>query len=302
MAKMIVTGGGGFIGSHVVDTLVAAGHEVHVIDTFIAGRFEERMNARAMYHEVDVRSFDAVSPVMQGTDTVFHLAALPRVQYSIENPIETFSVNVDGTIALLKAASDAHVRRFVFSSSAAVYGDQATMPLVETMQPAPKSPYALHKAMGEQACALWSELYGLETVSLRYFNVYGPRLDPNGAYALAIGKFLRLRKEGQIIEIWGDGTNTRDYVHVSDVAEANLLAGASSAVGKGEVINIGTGRETDVNALAALIGGESTHVDARTEPGRAQAENSCARRLLSWAPSIVLEDGIVALKKEWGLI
>lgn len=302
MAKMIVTGGGGFIGSHVVDALLAEGHDVHVIDTFVAGRIEERINARATYHEVDIRSFEEVASLMEGVESVFHFAALPRVQYSIEHPIETFSVNVDGTVALLKAASDARAGRFIFSSSAAVYGDQAVMPLSESMQPAPKSPYALHKSVGEQACALWSELYELPTVSLRYFNVYGPRLDPNGAYALAIGKFLRLRKEGQPIEIWGDGMNTRDYVHVSDVARANLLAATSSRVGKGEIINIGTGRETNVNELASLIGGEATHVEARTEPGRALAEHARAERLLEWKPTITLEEGVAALKKEWGLV
>ncbi len=298
---MLVTGGGGFIGSHIVDALVERGDDVHVVDTFCSGRFENRINSRATYHEVDIRSFEALVPLVQGAQCVFHLAALPRVQYSIENPIETFSVNVDGTVNLLKAASDAGVRRFVFSSSAAVYGDQPTMPLSEDMPLAPKSPYALHKAIGENTCKLWSELYGLETVALRYFNVYGPRLDPNGAYALAIGKFLRLRKEGEMIEIWGDGTNTRDYVHVSDVARANLLAATSQKVGKGEAINIGTGRETDVNALASLIGGEVTHVEARVEPGRAQADNRKAHELLEWEPSRMLEEGIAALKTEWGI-
>lgn len=299
--KVLVTGGGGFVGSHVVDALVARGDDVHVVDTFCAGRFEDRINAHATYHEVDIRSLEAISSLMQGVRAVFHLAALPRVQYSIENPIETFGVNVEGTLALLKAAADAKVSRFVFSSSAAVYGDQSTMPLAEKMSPAPKSPYALHKEMGEQACSLWSELYGLETVSLRYFNIYGPRLDPNGAYALAIGKFLRLRKEGAPIEIWGDGTNTRDYVHVSDVARANVLAATSSKVGKGEVINIGTGRETDVNTLARLIGGELTHVESRVEPGRAQADIRRAKELLGWESTIALEDGIASLKNEWGL-
>ncbi len=297
--RTLVTGGLGFVGSHIVDALIAEGHEVQVVEN---GESAREKNLEATYHTADIRSLESMGAVMKGIECVFHLAALPRVQYSIEHPIETFEVNVNGTVTLLKAASDAGVRRFVFSSSAAVYGDQAQMPLVEDMRPAPKSPYALHKAMGEQACALWSELYGLETVSLRYFNIYGSRLDPNGAYALAIGKFLRLRKEGAPIEIWGDGTNTRDYVHVSDVARANILAATSSKVGKGEVINIGTGRETDVNTLASLIGGEVTHVESRVEPGRAQADNRSAKELLNWEPTIALEDGISELKKEWGLI
>jgi nucleoside-diphosphate-sugar epimerase len=297
--RALVTGGLGFIGSHVVDALVADGHEVHVIDTAEPTR---EKNTHAIYHVLDIRSRELVTPLMQGVEAVFHLAALPRVQYSIENPIETFDMNVNGTVALLKAASDTSVRRFVFSSSAAVYGDQATMPLSENIPAAPKSPYALHKAIGEMTCKLWSELYGLETVCLRYFNVYGPRLDPNGAYALAIGKFLRLRAEGAPIEIWGDGTNTRDYVHVSDVVRANILAAMSPKVGKGEVVNIGTGRETNVNILASLIGGDTTHVEARVEPGRAQADVKRAHELLGWEATITLEDGIAALKKEWGLM
>lgn len=297
--RTIVTGGLGFVGSHIVDALVAEGHEVLSIDSSMPTR---DTNPEATYCRADIRLLEEIAPLVQRAEWIFHLAALPRVQYSIENPIETFNVNVNGTVNLLKAAVDAGVRRFVFSSSAAVYGDQAQMPLTEDMRLAPKSPYALHKAVGEQACMLWSELYGLETVSLRYFNIYGPRLDPNGAYALAIGKFLRLRKEGVPIEIWGDGTNTRDYVHVSDVARANILAATSSNVGKGEVINIGTGRETDVNTLAALIGGESVHVEARVEPGRAQADTARASALLSWKSTITLEEGIDALKREWGII
>lgn len=296
--RVVVTGGMGFIGSHIVDALVEKGFEVHAIDIKETAR---EKNPKATYHVADIRDMGAVTPILVGSDCIFHEAALPRVQYSIENPIETFSINVDGTVALLKAAVDGKVRRFVFASSAAVYGDQKEMPLQEDMRLYPKSPYALHKEIGEITCKLWSELYGLETVSLRYFNVYGPRLDPNGAYALAIGKFLRLRKEEQPIEIWGDGTNTRDYVHVSDVARANLLAMESNNVGKGEAINIGTGKETNVNALVGLIGGTVQHVEARLEPGRACADNRRAKELLGWESAIKLEDGIAELKKELGL-
>lgn len=296
--RVVVTGGMGFIGSHIVDALVEKGLEVHVIDIKETAR---EKNPKATYHVADIRDMGAVTPILVGSDCIFHEAALPRVQYSIENPIETFSINVDGTVALLKAAVDGKVRRFVFASSAAVYGDQSEMPLQEDMRPSAKSPYALHKQIGEITCKLWSELYGLETVSLRYFNVYGPRLDPNGAYALAVGKFLRLRKEEQPIEIWGDGTNTRDYVHVSDVARANLLAMESKKVGKGEIINIGTGKETNVNALAGCIGGPVAHIDARIEPGRAQANVQKAKELLAWEATIPLEEGIAALKREFNI-
>jgi len=296
--KVVVTGGRGFIGSHIVDALVVHGCDVHVIDS---AETEREKNPKATYHVTDIRDVAAVTPILSGSDCIFHEAALPRVQYSIENPIETFSVNVDGSIALLKAAVDAKVRRFVFASSAAVYGDQSSMPLSEDMRVYPKSPYGLHKYIIEEACRLWSELYGLETVSLRYFNAYGPRLDPNGAYALAVGKFLRLRVEKKPIEIWGDGTNTRDYVHVSDIVRANMCAMESSKVGKGEVINIGTGRETDVNTLASLIGGDITHIDARIEPGRAQANVKKAKELLAWESTIPLTEGIAALKREFNI-
>ena len=296
--KVVVTGGRGFIGSHIIDELVRRGFDVHNIDSAETAR---EKNPKATYHVADIRDVAAVAVILEGSDCIFHEAALPRVQYSIENPIETFSINVDGTVALLKAAVDAKVCRFVFASSAAVYGDQSTMPLTEDMRASPKSPYALHKEIGEITCKLWSELYGLETVCLRYFNVYGPRLDPNGAYALAIGKFLRLRKEGRPIEIWGDGTNTRDYVHVSDIVRANVCAMESDNVGKGEAINIGTGKETSVNTLVGLIGGSVQHVEARLEPGRACADNRRAKELLGWEPTLKLEDGIAELKKEFGI-
>lgn len=297
--KVLVTGGAGFIGSHIIDALVAEGCDVHSLDSAEPTRYR---NEKAVYHMGDIRDVAVLKNLMQGAQCVFHEAALPRVQYSIENPIETFGVNVDGTVAVLTAATEAGVKRVVFASSAAVYGDQETMPLTEDMPAVPKSPYALHKYIGERTCALWSDLYKLETVCLRYFNVYGPRLDPNGAYALAIGKFLRLRSEGKPIEIWGSGENTRDFVHVHDIARANVAAMISLNVGKGEVINIGTGRETSVNTLASLIGGTVEHVEARHEPGRACAAVGKAKELLNWEAKIPLEEGIAELKKEFGVV
>jgi nucleoside-diphosphate-sugar epimerase len=171
------------------------------------------------------------------------------------------------------------------------------MPLREDMTPRPKSPYGLQKYTGELFCKTWNEVYGLETVSLRYFNVYGPRLDPEGDYALVIGKFLKQRKEGKPLTITGDGTQTRDFTHVKDVVRANLLASQSLQVGKGETINIGAGRNVTINKLAELIGGPAEHIAPRLEPHDTLADNSLAKRLLGWLPEIDIEDGLEELKK-----
>lgn len=301
MAKVVVTGGAGFIGSRLVGALVARGDEVHVIDNYTGGKRADRLHAKALYHEVDIRSKEIAS-ILRGVMFVFHLAALPRVQYSIEHPVETFAVNAGDTIALLEAAAKAGVQRFVFSSSAAVYGDETMMPLHEDMRVQPMSPYALHKLVGEEACKLSSRIYNLSTVSLRYFNVYGPGFDPEGPYGLVVGKFVTLKKEGKPLLITGDGTHTRDYVHVDDVVRANLLAAESNNVGKGEVLNIGTGHEVSVQELAQMVGGEVTYSAARLEPARACAHNARARTLLNWEPTISLKEGIVALKEEMGLV
>jgi nucleoside-diphosphate-sugar epimerase len=299
--KAVITGGGGFIGSHIADALVAKGFDVHVIDTFVAGRFEDRINPKATYHEIDIRDYEKISPVLKGAAYVFHEAALPRVQFSIENPIETFAVNVDGLVATLKAAHEGGVRRFVFASSGSVYGDQEVMPLTEDMSAQPKSPYGLQKQIGELTCKVWSEVYGLPTVCLRYFNVYGSRMDPNGAYALAVGKFIKQRQDGQPITIWGDGSHSRDFTHVTDVVNANLLAAESTKVGKGEIINIGAGKNRTVNELAAAVGGPTVNEPERLEPAHALADNRRAKELLGWEPSISLEDGVMELKKAAGL-
>lgn len=299
--KSIVTGGAGFIGSHIVDALVERGDEVHVVDNYAGGKREDRINKKATYHEVDIREYEKIAPIIKGAQFVFHEAALPRVQLSIENPQETFDVNVQGTVSVLRAAHEGGVGRLVYAASSSAYGDQETMPLTEGLPAQPKSPYGLQKYEGELACRLWSEVYGLPAVSLRYFNVYGPRFDPEGAYALVIGKFLAQRSEGTPLTITGDGTQTRDYTHVRDVVRANLLAAGSSKVGSGEVINIGAGRNVSVNDLAAMIGGQTTSVEARLEPHDTLADNSRAKELLGWEPQIKLEDGIAELKKEMSL-
>ena len=264
MAKVVVTGGAGFIGSHLVDALVQLGHDVHVVENRVEGK-EDRLNKKARYY-----CSGLISPsghrVCKGAECVFHLAALPRVQYSIEYPDETFGENVAGTQFILEAARQAGVKRFVFASSSSVYGNSQKLPLSETDPTEPMSPYAAQKLMSEILCQTYARTYGMETVCLRYFNVYGPRLDPNGPYALVIGVFLRQWLAGEPLTITGDGNQTRDFTHVRDVVRAILAAADSRWSPKGDVINIGAGQEVSVNDLAALFGGPVTYIPARLEP------------------------------------
>ena len=282
MAKAIVTGGEGFIGTHLVRTLNEQGIEAKSYD---------------LKSGLDILDTVKLTEFLRGADYVFHTAALPRVPYSIEHPQETNRTNIEGTLSVLVAARDAGVSRVVYSASSSAYGDQATLPLVEAMQPLPKSPYGLQKYVGELYCKVFSEVYGLETVSLRYFNVYGPGADPNGAYALVVSKFIKQRQDGGPMTITGDGSVTRDYTHVRDVVRANILAAQSEKVGKGEVINIGAGNNVSVNKIAELIGGPTTHIPPRLEPHDTLADNSRARELLGWQPTVTIEEGIAELKR-----
>jgi nucleoside-diphosphate-sugar epimerase len=301
MKKAVVTGGAGFIGSHLVVELLKRGFEVHVIDNFAGGRMEARIHPKATYHEVDIRDYESIAPVVKGAEYVFHEAALPRVQFSIEHPQETFSVNVDGLVSVLRASHEGGIKRLIYAASSSAYGDQEKMPLSEDSPAQPKSPYGLQKYIGELSCRLWSEVYGLSTVSLRYFNVYGPHFDPNGPYALVIGKFFLQKSLGQPLTITGDGTHTRDFTNVRDTVNANMLAMESGKVGNGEVINIGAGRNVSVNEVASMIGGPVAHVDPRLEPAHTLADITKAKALLGWEPTVNLEDGIAELKKEMGL-
>ncbi len=300
MKKAVVTGGAGFIGTHIIDQLVERGYEAHSVDNYVAGRHADRVNPKATYHELDVRDPKLVD-IFAGADVVFHTAALPRVPYSIEHPVETTDANVLGTVAALEAAVKAGVRRFVYSSSGSSYGDQTVLPLVETMPGNPVNPYGLQKYAGELFTNLWPSLYPIETVSLRYFNVYGPKLDPNGPYALAIGRFLMARKNGTPITIYGDGSVTRDFTHVRDVARANILAAESEKVGKSATINIGAGRNVTIQYLASLFGGEVVYEAPRIEAHDSLADNQKAKELIDWVPEVVLEDGIQELKAQYGI-
>lgn len=298
--KVVVTGGAGFIGSNLVDALVDEGFDVHVIDNLSGGK-KENVNPKATLHELDIRDYDKLAPEIAGAKYVFHLAALPRVPYSIEHPKETNDVNVNGTLNVLIASKEGGVERVIYSASSSAYGNQDTMPLTEEMKANPISPYGLQKYIGELKCSVWSEVYNLPTVSLRYFNVYGPGLNPDGAYALVIGKFLKQRSEGQPMTITGDGKQTRDFTHVRDVVRANILAAKSEKVGNGEVINIGAGNNCSVNKIADLVGGPTTYIPPRLEPKYSLADVSKALEFLGWEPEVSLEEGIAELKKTYGL-
>lgn len=299
--KVIVTGGAGFIGSNLVDALVERGFNVHVIDNLSNGK-RKNVHKKATLHVLDITDLKAIRPLFKGARYVFHLAALPRVQYSIENPAQTNKTNVEGTLNVLISSVEAKVKRVIYSASSSAYGDQKIMPLKENMTPAPKSPYGLQKYLGELYCKLWNEVYGLPTVSLRYFNVYGPRYNSEGAYALVIGQFLKQRSEEKALTVTGDGRQTRDFTHVRDVVRANILAMKSQKVGRGEVINIGAGNNQTINRVAELIGGSVRHIPSRLEPKHTLADNSLARKLLGWKPEVKFEDGIKELKSLAGLV
>lgn len=303
--KTLVTGGCGFIGSHLTKQLLSDGHQVIVVDDLSAGRrsrLPEHPKLLVMERSV---LWNNLPYFMSNVDTVYHLAARPRVQRSIKEPMETHTVNATGTLAVLLAARDAKVRRVVFSSSSSVYGDQATLPLVETMVPNPMSPYALQKLIGERYCQLFSQLYGLETVILRYFNVYGPDMDPNDAYANLMPKFLISMQRGIAPTIYGDGEQRRDFTYVGDVVWANLLA-TKSYPAAGEVFNIGSGKSYSVNEVAEALSYLAANWDASRivrpvhgppvpEPRQTCADVSKAARLLNWTPVIGLADGLKTL-------
>lgn len=300
MSKCLVTGGAGFIGSNLVDELIAQGHDVVIIDNLSTGK-RENINPQAEFHELDIRDLEKIKPLFSGVDYVFHLAAFPRVQPSIDDPIFSNNINLTGTLNVLVAARDAKVKRVVYSASSSAYGMQEKMPLKEDMPANPLSPYGLQKYVGELYCRLFWEIYNLPTVSLRYFNIYGRRQALEGAYALVIPIFVRQRLAGQPMTITGDGTNRRDYTSVVDAVRANILAATSDKVGKGEVVNIGRGKNFSVNELAKMIGGPTVYIEPRIEPRETLADWSLAKKLLDWQPTIKLEEWIMDYKKEMGI-
>ena len=294
--KHVVTGGCGFIGSHLVDRLLELGHEVVALDD-LSTSDGAYLNPAAALIEGSVTDADLVASATEGADAVFHTAAWARIPRSIHDPIGTHDVNVNGTLNVLQAARNNGVRRVIYSSSSSVYGDQPTHVMREDMRPEPKSPYALQKLVGEQYASMFARLFDMQIVSLRYFNVYGPRQATEGAYVLVIPHFLKLRDEGSPLTVYGDGRQTRGYTHVSDVVRANVLAAtADLPPSENTVLNIGPNEETSVNDIAEMIGGEIEHVfpnpRGEFEELRKSADNSKARAMIGWEPRIPLSEGI----------
>ncbi len=287
----LVTGGAGFIGSNLARALLAVGHTVRILDNFSTGK-RDNIPPGAELIEADIRDLEAIRPAFAGVTGVFHVAALPRVQLSIEQPLETNAVNVNGTLNVILAARDAGVRRLVYSASSSAYGDAVTLPLHEAMLPNPKSPYGLQKYIGEEYAKIASICWGMETVSLRYFNVYGPRMAFGGAYVTVIAIFLEQKGEGRTLTITGDGTQTRDFTYIDDVVRANILAMEHPNVGKGEMMNIGAGKNYSVNEVAARIGGSTMHIAPRIEPHDTLADITRAQKLLGWTPEVTFVEGL----------
>ena len=301
--KYVVVGGAGFIGSHIVDKLVEQNHEVIIIDNLSTGKMEN-VNPKASVEYIDISNVNEcpnMVEIMSGADALFLLAAKARVQPSIENPVEYETNNTIGTLNVLKCASDAGVRRVVYSASSSAYGNTEKLTSVESDPINPMSPYGAQKYYGEVMCKMFSEVYGLETVSLRYFNIYGERQNVGGAYAMVIGIFADQKLRGEVMTINGDGEQRRDFTYVGDVVNANILASQSEKVGNGEVINIGNGDNRSINDIADMIGGERIHREPVIEPKETLADNSLAEELLGWKPTQNIEDWVPGYKKELGL-
>ena len=301
--KYIVTGGAGFIGSNLVDKLIENKHEVHVIDNFSTGK-KENCNPNAVYHHHDVADIAQskyFTEIMKGADALFHCAALARVQPSIIDPVKYEVNNTIGVMNMLKSASDAKVRRFIYSASSSAYGPTDILPSIEHHPPNPISPYASQKYYGEICCKMFSQVYNLETVSLRYFNVYGERQNLGGAYATVIGIFIKQCLDGQHMTVNGNGNQRRDFTYVGDVVRSNILSGQSSKIGQGEVINIGSGKNISINKVAQLIGNDVIYKKPINEPFANLADVSKAKELLGWEPLVELKDWIIDYKSKIGL-
>jgi UDP-glucose 4-epimerase len=288
--RALVTGGGGFIGHHLVRRLLADGYEVSVLDNFATGRRERLEGLDVSLVEGDLRSYERAHMAVQGADVVFHLGALPSVPRSVQDPLTTGAVNVEGTLNVLLASRDGGVRRVVFASSSSVYGANEVLPKTEEDQPLPVSPYGVSKLAAEHYCRAFTAVYGLETVSLRLFNVFGPGQDPLSQYAAVVPRFIASFADGTAPVIYGDGRQTRDFTYVADVVEAFMLAGEGD-IPSGDVFNVAAGTETSLLDLVDVLREHfRSSLEPRFEPARAgEVRRSCgaaqkANHVLGWKP------------------
>lgn len=303
MATCLVTGGAGFIGSHIVDALVARGDTVRVLDNLATGCLKNLAGVREQieFIEGSIQNKDTVQQAVAGVDFIFHLAAVVSVPQSMEEPEETELVNTIGTLILLQAAREHRTRRLVLSSTCAVYGDEPTLPKLEPMLPYPKSPYAVSKLAAEGYCQLFNESFGVETAILRYFNVFGPRQDPSSAYSGVISIFVDRMSQGRVPIIFGDGEQTRDFVFVSDVVQANLLA-AETPGAAGQIFNIGKGHQISINHLYKSLA-RIFEIDSKPnyQPPRSgdivhsYSNPAKAKSVLDWSAKVDFEEGLQQL-------
>ena len=300
MATYLVTGGAGFVGSHIVHELVARGEAVRVLDDLSTGRLENLapVRSRIEWIEADIRNPAEIGKHLRGVDYVIHEAALPSVARSIADPVSANAVNIGGTLNVLWAARDAGVKRVVFAASAAAYGDSPTLPRVESQDPRPLSPYALTKLAGEYYCQIFTRIYGLEAVALRYFNIFGPRQNPDSAYTGVLCRFIAAYLRGTTPTILGDGEQSRDFVYVGNIVDATLRACTASGTA-GRVINVGVGESFTLNQTVAILNRIfACQVMPRYDAPRpgdirhSQADISLARHLLGYEPKVRFEDGL----------
>jgi UDP-glucose 4-epimerase len=300
MSIYLVTGGAGFIGSHVVEELLARGESVRVLDDLSSGSKQNLAAVldRVEFAEADIRELDRIRPLFAGVDYAIHLAARSSVVLSIEDPVTSTAVNIGGTVNVLVAARDAGVRRVVFADSAAVYGDNPELPRMETQAPNPLSPYALTKLTGEYYCRIFTEVFHLEAVPLRFFNIFGPRQDPHSPYTGVLSKFIVAYLENQTPVIFGDGEQSRDFTYVANVVDA-ILRACTAPGAAGQAINVGVGASFTLNRVIALLNRIfETKVEPRYEAPRAGdvrhslADVSRARQLLDYEPLVTFEEGL----------
>jgi UDP-glucose 4-epimerase len=301
MALHLITGGAGFIGSSIAEALLGTGERVRILDDFSSGR---RQNLESLPGKVEVIEGTIADPAtvakaVEGVEVIFHEAAIPSVIRSVENPQASLVAGVQGTTVVLDEARRAGVRRVVFAASSSAYGDTPTLPKIETMTPQPLSPYAVSKLTGEHLMRVFAQLYGIETVCLRYFNIFGPRQDPKSEYAAVIPKFITaaIRKERAVV--YGDGEQTRDFCHIDNAVRANLLAATSSRKLRGEIVNVACGERTSLNQLLKYVAElAGTRVEPDYRPGRAGdirdslAAIDAARDLLGYEPLVDVREGL----------